>query len=147
MNLYADWRTNRMKQGLRLGLTTQGLQYSYSFLPLKTCSFSSSLLAAKGGNKFVFVLWWFDAKKDGMKGRLERVIKEDDELLRDLKAEWGTSIHDAVVAALIETYECNASGSYVVSELWNFKENRKATLKEVISYILKNIKNLKRKRS
>ncbi|PWA47585.1 putative domain XH [Artemisia annua] len=74
------------------------------------------------------------------------VIKDDDELLRDLKAEWGTSIHDAVVAALIETNECNASGSYVVSELWNFKENRKATLKEVISYILKNIKNLKRKR-
>ncbi|PWA90105.1 XH/XS domain-containing protein [Artemisia annua] len=77
----------------------------------------------------------------------KQVIKEDDELLRDLKAEWGTSIHDAVVAALIETNEHNASGSYVVSELWNFKENRKATLKEVISYILKNIKNLKRKRS
>ena len=78
---------------------------------------------------------------------MQQVIKEDDELLRGLKAEWGIAIYDAVVAALIETNENNASGSYVVSELWNFKENRKATLKEVISYILKNIKNLKRKRS
>ncbi|KAL4559897.1 hypothetical protein LXL04_032043 [Taraxacum kok-saghyz] len=33
-----------------------------------------------------------------------------------------------------------------VDELWNFKDNRKATLKEVISYILKNLKSLKRKR-
>lgn len=76
----------------------------------------------------------------------KEVINEDDELLKGLKAEWGDGIHDAVVAAFLEMHEYNPSGSYVVSELWNFKDNRKATLKEVISYILKNLKSLKRKR-
>ncbi|GKE12813.1 factor of DNA methylation 1-like protein, partial [Tanacetum coccineum] len=75
------------------------------------------------------------------------IIDENDEKLKNLKAEWGTGIYDAVVAAFKELNEHNASGAYVVSELWNFKQNRKATLKEVISYILKNIKNLMRKRS
>ena len=77
---------------------------------------------------------------------MQEVINEDDELLKGLKAEWGDGIHDAVVAAFLEMHEYNPSGSYVVSELWNFRDNRKATLKEVISYILKNLKSLKRKR-
>ncbi|MFS7950912.1 hypothetical protein Hanom_Chr07g00588771 [Helianthus anomalus] len=42
--------------------------------------------------------------------------------------------------------EYNPSGRYEVNELWNFKDNKKATLKEVISYILKNLRSLKRKR-
>ncbi|GJZ51776.1 factor of DNA methylation 1-like protein, partial [Tanacetum coccineum] len=74
------------------------------------------------------------------------VINEDDELLKDLKAEWGTGVFDAVVTAFLEMNEYDPSGRYVVNELWNFKDNRKATLKEVISYILKRSKNLKRKR-
>ncbi|GKA58130.1 F-box domain containing protein [Tanacetum coccineum] len=77
----------------------------------------------------------------------DEIIDGNDEMLKNLKAEWGTGIDDVVVAAFKEQNEHNASGAYVVSELWNFKQNRKATLKEVISYILKNIKNLKRKRS
>ncbi|GKA80513.1 factor of DNA methylation 1-like protein [Tanacetum coccineum] len=77
----------------------------------------------------------------------DEIIDGNDEMLKNLKAEWGTGIDDVVVAAFKEVNEHNASGAYVVSELWNFKQNRKATLKEVISYILKNIKNLKRKRS
>ncbi|XP_023761771.1 factor of DNA methylation 1 [Lactuca sativa] len=76
----------------------------------------------------------------------KEVINEEDELLKNLKAEWGDGVFDAVVGAFKEMNEYNPSGRYVVNELWNFKDNRKATLKEVISYIFKNLKSLKRKR-
>lgn len=89
---------------------------------------------------------WHPLKVVIVDGEPKEVINENDESLKGLKAEWGAGIHDAVVAAFLEMHEYNASGSYVVSELWNFKDNRKATLKEVISYILKNLKSLKRKR-
>ncbi|MFS7907098.1 hypothetical protein Hanom_Chr01g00067291 [Helianthus anomalus] len=61
-------------------------------------------------------------------------------------AEWGRGIFDAVVAAFMEMNEYNPSGRHVVDELWNFRDKRKATLKEVISYILQNMKSLKLKR-
>ena len=78
---------------------------------------------------------------------MQHVLKEDDELLVDLKEEWGEEIYDAVATALKEIQEYNPSGCYVVPELWNFKENRKATLKEVIAYIFNQLKTLKRKRT
>ncbi|KAJ9559508.1 hypothetical protein OSB04_004668 [Centaurea solstitialis] len=89
---------------------------------------------------------WHPMKVVAVDGAHKEVIDEDDELLKDLKAEWGNGIFDAVVTAFKEMNEYNPSGRYIVNELWNFKDNRKATLKEVISYILRNLKNLKRKR-
>ncbi|KAM0034817.1 hypothetical protein Hdeb2414_s0015g00439271 [Helianthus debilis subsp. tardiflorus] len=74
------------------------------------------------------------------------VIDENDESLKDLKEEWGNGVFDAVVTAFTEMNEYNPSGRFVISELWNFKENRKATTKEAISYILKMVKSLKRRR-
>lgn len=76
----------------------------------------------------------------------QELINDDDELLKNLKVEWGVEIYEAVTTALKEMNEYNPSGRYVISELWNFKEKRKATLKEVIAYILKSLKTLKRKR-
>lgn len=79
--------------------------------------------------------------------KVENIIDEEDDKLQSLKQEWGDEIHSAVVEALKEINEYNASGGYTVVELWNFKEKRKATLKEVINYIVDHIKPLKRKRA
>ena len=77
---------------------------------------------------------------------IQEIVNEEDEKLRNLKEELGDQVYAAVVTALKEMNEYNPSGRYVIPELWNLKEERKATLKEVISYMMKNIKALKHKR-
>ncbi|KAG1366382.1 putative factor of DNA methylation 5 [Cocos nucifera] len=76
----------------------------------------------------------------------KQVINEDDEKLQDLKYQFGDEVHKAVTTALNELLEYNASDKYIISELWNFKQGRKATLEEAIQYILKQWKIRKRKR-
>lgn len=78
---------------------------------------------------------------------VQEIIDEEDEKLKNLQREWGDDIYMAVATALKEINEFNPSGRYVVKELWNFKEGRKATLKEVINYAIKTVKALKRKRT
>lgn len=77
---------------------------------------------------------------------MQEVINESDEKLIGLKNDLGDEAYNAVKAALLEINDYNPSGRYVVPELWNFKEDRKATLKEVIQYIFKLWKSHKRKR-
>ncbi|KAK6145362.1 hypothetical protein DH2020_022182 [Rehmannia glutinosa] len=74
------------------------------------------------------------------------VIDEDDEKLKELRKEGNEKIYEAVVNAMLELNEYNPSGRYPVLELWNNKEMRKATLKEIIQYIIKQLKIIKPKR-
>ncbi|KAK3121043.1 hypothetical protein QOZ80_8BG0645200 [Eleusine coracana subsp. coracana] len=76
----------------------------------------------------------------------EQIIDERDEKLVSLKKQLGEQVFKAVTTALLEINEYNASGSYVVSELWNNKENRKASITEAIQHVLKQWKAQKRRR-
>lgn len=77
---------------------------------------------------------------------MQEEVIEDDEKLTQLKEELGDEACKAVITALMEMNEYNPSGRYVVPELWNFKQGRKATLKEGIELILRKWKTQKRKR-
>ncbi|OMO59024.1 hypothetical protein CCACVL1_25152 [Corchorus capsularis] len=78
--------------------------------------------------------------------RREEVVDEDDEKLKQLRNEYDKVAFDAVSTALLEMNEYNPSGRYPVDEIWNLKEGRKASLKEIIEYLIKQLKTHKRKR-
>ncbi|KAJ3686743.1 hypothetical protein LUZ61_015907 [Rhynchospora tenuis] len=90
---------------------------------------------------------WHPYKRVEIGGETKEVVNEDDPKLRDLWLNFGDDVCNAVKTALAELNEYNASGRYVVPELWNFKEDRKATLKEVLQYIIRQWKNNKRQRT
>lgn len=77
---------------------------------------------------------------------MQEIIDEDDEQLKELREGSGEEVFKAVAKALLELNEYNPSGRYPVQELWNLKEDRRATLKEIIEYITKQLQTLKRKR-
>lgn len=71
------------------------------------------------------------------------MIDGNDKKLNDLRKTFGEAVYKAVADALLELNEYNPSGRYVVQELWNFKENRRATLKDGISFLLQQLRTLK----
>ncbi|KAG8368247.1 hypothetical protein BUALT_Bualt15G0025500 [Buddleja alternifolia] len=69
--------------------------------------------------------------------RHKTIINEEDEKVKKLRNELGVEAFKAVTTALMEINEYNPSGRYVIPELWNHKDERRATLKEGISHLMK----------
>ncbi|KAJ1692854.1 hypothetical protein LUZ63_009552 [Rhynchospora breviuscula] len=107
--------------------------------------YQAALLSTKWQNEIKNPNWHpFKIISEGDKS--QEVIREDDEKLMALRSELGENVYEALKTALLELNEYNASGGYTIAELWNYNEERKATLKEVVQYILKQWKTLKRKK-
>ncbi|KAG7552071.1 putative domain XH, partial [Arabidopsis thaliana x Arabidopsis arenosa] len=88
---------------------------------------------------------WYPFKRVGTGEKMKEVVDEEDEKLKNLRKEWGEEVKNAVKTALVELNEFNPSGRYTVPVLWNFEQERKATLKEGIAHMIKEIKTRKRK--
>ncbi|XP_021855473.2 factor of DNA methylation 1 isoform X2 [Spinacia oleracea] len=91
---------------------------------------------------------WHPFKNKIVNGKLKEVVDEDDNKLKGLKSKWGEEAYKEVVSALLELNDYNPSGRFVVPEIWNYDEGRKASLKEGIEYLVQRLtaKFLKRKR-
>ncbi|KAK9274866.1 hypothetical protein L1049_022120 [Liquidambar formosana] len=113
--------------------------------PVKKALEKSALLCSKW-QEYIQDPTWHPFKVVEIEGKdNEELLNEEDERLNNLRKEWGKEVYVAVVTALKEMNEYNPSGRYVVPELWNFKQERKATLKEVIAYILDKISKKRKK--
>ncbi|XP_073136533.1 factor of DNA methylation 4-like [Henckelia pumila] len=88
---------------------------------------------------------WHPYKVISVGGKHKEILDEDDEKLKELKAELGDEIYEAVTVALNEMNDYNPSGRYPVPELWNTKEKRKVSLTEGIQHLLKQWKFFKAK--
>ncbi|KAF6171272.1 hypothetical protein GIB67_036940 [Kingdonia uniflora] len=134
--------------GRTLGIKKLGEIDSKPFQNAYLRKFTPKLALIK--SKATYSLWeshiknpeWHPFKIVVEAGKSKEIIDEEDEKLKHLKEdkELGSEVYVAIKTALLEINEYNASGRYPVPELWNFKDGRKATLKEVISYILKQLK-------
>ncbi|KAJ0984003.1 hypothetical protein J5N97_002359 [Dioscorea zingiberensis] len=74
---------------------------------------------------------WHPFKIAMINGKPQQILDDDDEKLQGLKNKWGEEAYEAVVTALMEMNDYNASARYAVPELWNNKEGRRASLKEM----------------
>ncbi|XP_028769369.1 protein INVOLVED IN DE NOVO 2-like [Neltuma alba] len=86
---------------------------------------------------------WQPFKIIDVDGKAQEVIKDEDEKLKALRKDLGEGAYEAVVAALTEINEYNPSGRYIIRELWNYKEDRRATLREGVAFLMRYWKRLR----
>ncbi|XP_060175441.1 protein INVOLVED IN DE NOVO 2 isoform X2 [Lycium barbarum] len=79
---------------------------------------------------------WHPIRVAMVNGKHENVIDDEDEKLKELKKNHGVEVYKAVTAALTEINDYNPSGRYIISELWNYAVNKKATLEEGVNVLL-----------
>ncbi|KAI3897100.1 hypothetical protein MKW98_015796 [Papaver atlanticum] len=84
---------------------------------------------------------WHPFKTIEVRGKKEEVIDEDDELLKCAKEEFGEEVYKAITTSAMELNEYNPNVREPVQEIWNFKERRRATTTEAISFVLKQLKS------
>lgn len=89
---------------------------------------------------------WHPFKNIEVDGTPKAVINDEDDRLKGLRDMWGDGAYNAVTAALTQINEYNPSGRYIISELWNYDDGRKATLKEGITAMLSRWRVVKRLR-
>ncbi|KAK3136829.1 hypothetical protein QOZ80_5BG0443090 [Eleusine coracana subsp. coracana] len=88
-------------------------------------------------------LSWYPFKTVTVDGNCQEIVNVDDDKLQELKSAWGEVAHDAVVKALMEMQEYNRlSDRSIAYELWNYKEGRKATIREGVEYMCTQVKQL-----
>lgn len=67
---------------------------------------------------------------------VQEIIDEDNEKLKSLKKDYGEEVCDAVTTALMERMQYNPVERRAVEDLWNYKQNRRATVGEGVAYLL-----------
>ncbi|CAN8221757.1 unnamed protein product [Cochlearia groenlandica] len=82
-------------------------------------------------------LQWTPFKVYESDGKAKRVVDGNDKKLAKLKREYGEEVYNEVVRAKLEIEDYNLSGSYVILEIWNYEENRKARKEEAVDVMLK----------
>ncbi|XP_010419381.1 PREDICTED: factor of DNA methylation 5-like [Camelina sativa] len=115
---------------------------------VKACKGRFSDEKAAAQHDMLFSTWeeylkdpaWHPFKHVGTEENITEVVDEDDAKLKKLKEDWGEEVKNAVKKALEEINEFNPSGRYIVPELLNFNQERKATLKEGIAQLTTLIK-------
>nr|CAB3476285.1 unnamed protein product [Digitaria exilis] len=83
---------------------------------------------------------WHPFKIVEVNGETKEFLDDDDPKLKLLSTECGDDVCSAMKTALMEINEYNPSGRFVVPELWNFKEGRKATMVEVLKTLSRLVK-------
>ncbi|CAM0949456.1 unnamed protein product [Alopecurus aequalis] len=79
---------------------------------------------------------WNPFKTSTVEGITQEIVDVSDDKLQELCVSWGDEVCKAVVNCLTEIQESGRLGDRtIVREIWNFKDNRKATLSEGVEYM------------